>query len=172
MSLFTPAVLVTLALAAVCALLAWRLRSRFLKNTLLLAATALLVFAVWLDTSTAWALRDGFFPSPRADWSETHGLAAAEAFLRDFWVTPLAAVAVVALIAASWRHRATELRTLGSSRHGRHRWLPKARPDAALPCRELASSGMDFWQGDEGLAPLDSSTNKNEGLGPPLLPTR
>ena len=111
MGLFTPAALVFLALAAVCALLASRLRFRILKNALLLTAMALLVFAVWLDASSAWAFRDGFpLPSPREVWFETHGLAATKAFLHDFWVTLLCAVAVVALIATSWRHRASNPR--------------------------------------------------------------
>ncbi|HXH95210.1 MAG TPA: hypothetical protein VNN25_26785 [Thermoanaerobaculia bacterium] len=117
MSLFTPAVVVILALAALCALLAFRLRSLFIKYPLLLVATALLVLAIWLGASDAWAFRDGFpLPAPGYAWSETHGLAAAKAFLLGFWVSLLGAVAVAALIVASWRHPASP----GTAQHSQH----------------------------------------------------
>jgi hypothetical protein len=106
MSLFTPAVFVILAIAALCALLASRLRSRLSKNVILLMATSVLALATWLAASDAWAFRDGFpVIAPGFVYPETHGLAAVRMFLRSFWVPLIGIAAVAALIATIWRRR-------------------------------------------------------------------
>ena len=106
MSLFTPAVFVILTVAALCALLASKLRSRLLKNAVLAGATAVLGLATWLGASDAWVFRDGFpIAAPGFAYPETHGLAAARLFLHFFWVPLIGIVAVAALIATIWRRR-------------------------------------------------------------------
>src|SRR3954452_3012705 len=104
MGLFTPAVFVILAVAALCALLASQLRSRHIRYAVLIVAMAVLALATWLGASDAWAFRDGFpIIAPGFAYPETHGLAAARLFLRFFWVSLIGIAAVAALIATVWR---------------------------------------------------------------------
>ena len=106
MGLFTPAVFVILAVAALCALLASRLRSPLARNALLVVATAVLALATWLGVSDAWVFRDGFpIIAPGFVYPETHGLAAARLFLQFFWVPLIGIAPVAALIATTWLRR-------------------------------------------------------------------
>lgn len=87
MGLLTPAVLLILIVAALCALLTFRIHARFFKGLVLTVATALCAFAIWLGASDAWAFRDGFpIPAPSAAYPETHGVVAIKMFLLSFWV--------------------------------------------------------------------------------------
>jgi 4-amino-4-deoxy-L-arabinose transferase-like glycosyltransferase len=106
MSIFTPAVLLILAIASFCALATFRIRSLAIKRPILGLAVCFLLLATWLAAIDAWSFRDGFqLPSPRFVYIETHGIGAARAFLRHFWVSLLGAGVTAALITTSWRQR-------------------------------------------------------------------
>jgi hypothetical protein len=106
MSLLTPAVLLILLVAAVAAAVAYPVRSRNLRGTLLIFALLACALGSWLGASDAWAFRDGFgFGPPRFTYPESHGLHAAWLFLRGSWVPLLGLAATLSLIVASWRHR-------------------------------------------------------------------
>ena len=99
---FIPA----LVLAGVCAAIALRARSRRTKSVLLAVACILCTLGALVAASDAWAFRDGF-PFPGVRRQTTHGLAAAKAFLADFWLPLLLALADFALILVAER-RGTE----------------------------------------------------------------
>jgi 4-amino-4-deoxy-L-arabinose transferase-like glycosyltransferase len=102
MSIFTPAVLLILVVATLCALAAFSIRSLALRRVILSLAVCFLLFATWLAATDAWTFRDGFpLPSPGFVYTESRGIDAAKAFLRSFWVPLLAACVTAALIVTS-----------------------------------------------------------------------
>jgi hypothetical protein len=99
MSLFTPAVLIILGLAAILALLSFCTKSRLRRQFMLVVAAGVWALALWLGASDAWTFRDGFpLPCPKCEYMESSGFVALQSFFHGFWVDLLGLLAVAAMI--------------------------------------------------------------------------